>query len=78
MTTSEPFNLAGFALEGAQAQLGKAITDLIKYQFAFDQLNSIHYFRELPTNDYPCVCNTGKCPTLAVLRALSKAIGTKK
>lgn len=62
--------VAGIALEGAQAELGKLLTDNIKYAFVIKQLRAIHKKAVGATVEYPCACGKNKCPSIGILQAL--------
>lgn len=69
-TEEKQLNVAGIALQGAQAELGKLLVDNIKYQFAIKQLRELHKRYSGSTKSYPCLCDAEACPTLGVLDAL--------
>lgn len=67
MATEKTLNIAGIALEGAQAELGKLLVDNIKYEFAIKQLREIH-----KRNSFNwCFCEeSSECQTIGILEAL--------
>jgi len=70
MPDAKQLNVAGIALQGAQAELGKLLVDNIKYEFAIKQLREIHKRTAGSTKSYPCICDIEACPSLGVLEAL--------
>ncbi len=66
------FNLAGIPIEGPQAELGRLITENIKYEMAFKQIKALHYMKKSGW----CGCGefSSSCETLRILESMSSLV----
>ena len=62
----EPFTLAGIPIYGAEAQIGRLVSDNIKYEMVMKQLKKLHY---IPRDAWKCKCGEMNCPTLSLILA---------